>query len=70
MSATISFGEVVSQSATEEEPLGTLAGRGYGNDQRGGNLKITVNEPSYLLGLVSITPYLDYFWSENFTERC
>lgn len=60
MSATISFGEVVSQSATDDEPLGTLAGRGYGNDQRGGNLKITVNEPSYLLGLVSITPYLDY----------
>ena len=59
-SATIEFGEVVSQSATEEEPLGTLAGRGYGTDKRGGQVRINVNEPSYILGLVSITPYVDY----------
>ena len=59
-SATIDFGEVVSQSATEDEPLGTLAGRGFESDRRGGQVKITVNEPSYILGLVSITPYVDY----------
>ena len=59
-SATIEFGEVVSQSATAEEPLGTLAGRGFGTDKRGGQVRINVNEPSYILGLVSITPYVDY----------
>ena len=59
-SATIDFGEVVSQSATADEPLGTLAGRGFESAKRGGQVRIKVNEPSYILGLVSITPYVDY----------
>lgn len=64
MSATIDFAEVVSNSASsasgENEPLGTLAGRGFANNEKGGRLEIKVNEPSYILGLVSITPYVDY----------
>nr|WDY38261.1 major capsid protein [Rattus norvegicus microvirus] len=59
-SATIDFSEVVSQSATANEPLGTLAGRGFESEKRGGQVRISVNEPSYILGLVSITPYVDY----------
>ena len=59
-SATIDFEEVVSQSATADEPLGTLAGRGFESEKRGGQVRISVNEPSYILGLVSITPYVDY----------
>lgn len=59
-SALIEFEEVVSKSATNEEPLGTLAGRGYNSNPKGGHVNITVNEPCYLLGLVSITPYVDY----------
>ena len=59
-SATIDFEEVVSQSATADEPLGTLAGRGFESEKRGGQIRISVNEPSYILGLVSITPYVDY----------
>jgi hypothetical protein len=62
----LGFEEVVSMSDTidaggDSQPLGTLAGRGRltGKD-KGGKVKIKVNEPSYIIGLVSITPRIDY----------
>lgn len=63
MSQEIVFQEVVSNSATEDEPLGTLAGRGVLSEQskKGGILKIKVQEPSYLIGICSITPRIDYY---------
>ena len=63
MSAEIEFNEVVSTSATEienNEPLGTLAGKGVNTTKRGGTVTIKVNEPSYIIGLASITPRVDY----------
>ena len=61
MTQFIEFDEVVSQSATEDEPLGTLAGRGKTTGQRGsGKLHFKVSEPSYIIGLVAITPMIDY----------
>ena len=60
MSCEIEFQEVVSNSATEDEPLGTLAGRGVDTGHKGGNLHIKVNEPCYIMGIVSITPRVDY----------
>lgn len=61
MSDEIVFQEVISQSATEQEPLGSLAGRGkLAYDKKGGYLKIKVEEPSYIIGIVSITPRIDY----------
>lgn len=60
MSSTIEFGQVVSNSATEKEPLGTLAGKGFDSDKKGGKLKIKITEPSYIIGVASITPYVDY----------
>lgn len=61
MSDEIVFQEVVSNSATEEEPLGTLAGRGtLAGNRKGGKLHIKVNEPSYIIGICSITPRVDY----------
>ena len=62
----LGFEEVVSMSDVndvngEAQPLGTLAGRGRltGKD-KGGKIKIKVDEPSYIIGLVSITPRIDY----------
>jgi len=62
----LGFEEVVSMSDTidaggDSQPLGTLAGRGRltGKD-KGGKVKIKVNEPSYIIGIVSITPRIDY----------
>lgn len=65
MSQTIDFEQVVSNSATEEEPLGTLAGRGFLNEntKKGGKLHIKIKEPSYVIGIVSITPYVDYAYT-------
>lgn len=61
MSDEIVFQEVISQSAAEDEPLGSLAGRGkLAYNKKGGYLKIKVEEPSYIIGIVSITPRIDY----------
>ena len=60
-SQEIVFQEVISNSATEQEPLGTLAGRGITTErQRGGHVKIKVTEPAYIMSICSITPRIDY----------
>ena len=61
----LGFEEVVSMSDTETDdgtqPLGTLAGRGrLTSKNKGGKIKIKVDEPSYIIGLVSLTPRIDY----------
>lgn len=64
MSTTIDFEAVVSNSASTasgvEEPLGSLAGRGFNQGKRGGQIKIKCNEPCYIIGIASITPNVDY----------
>lgn len=63
MSAEIEFSEVVSTAATDiqnNEALGTLGGKGYNSDSKGGTVSIKVNEPSYIIALASITPRVDY----------
>ena len=66
MSSEIEFQEVVSNSATADEPLGTLAGRGINTSKKGGKLHIKVTEPSYIMGIVSITPRVDYCQGNDF----
>lgn len=61
VSQEIVFQEVVSNSASEDEPLGTLAGRGVTtNRQKGGHIRIKVTEPCYIMSICSITPRIDY----------
>lgn len=60
-SQNIMFQEVISNSATETEPLGTIAGRGtLSGNSKGGRIKVKIHEPAYVIGIVSITPRLDY----------
>lgn len=66
MSSEIEFQEVVSNSATADEPLGTLAGRGINTTKKGGELHIKVTEPCYIIGIVSITPRVDYCQGNDF----
>ena len=48
----IAFDEIVSNSATDEEPLGTLAGRGVATMYKSGRgLKIKCTEPSMIIAL-------------------
>ncbi len=61
----LAFEEVVSLADTvvgdESSPLGTLAGRGrLTGKNKGGKIKIKVDEPSYIMGIVSLTPRVDY----------
>lgn len=71
MSQEIVFQEVISQSAAENEPLGSLAGRGTlaEGSRKGGTIKIKTSEPSFIIGIVSITPRVDYsqgnaYWND------
>lgn len=66
LSSEIEFQEVVSNSATADEPLGTLAGRGINTSKKGGKLHIKVTEPCYIMGIVSITPRVDYCQGNDF----
>lgn len=57
----LAFQEVVSNSASSDQPLGTLAGRGaMTSKKKGGHITIKVAEPSYIIGIISLTPRLDY----------
>lgn len=61
MSQIIEFEEVISKSATENQPLGDLAGRGVSSRPNGsGKLHFKVTEPSYIMGIIAITPLIDY----------
>lgn len=61
LSQELVFEEVISTADTNENPLGTLAGRGrLGGKRKGGNAYIKVDEPSYIMGIVSLTPRIDY----------
>ena len=60
------FQEVVSNSESKNnhgtsQPLGTLAGKGVmGQKHKGGTVVIKTDEPSYIMGIISLTPRLDY----------
>lgn len=61
VSQEIVFQEVISNSASQDEPLGTLAGRGVTTGrQKGGHVRIKVTEPCYIMCICSITPRIDY----------
>lgn len=57
----LAFQEVINTSGQTDQPLGTLAGRGrLTSKHKGGSVKINIQEPSYVMGIVSITPRVDY----------
>nr|DAF08144.1 MAG TPA: Major capsid protein [Microviridae sp.] len=61
VSQEIVFQEVISNSASGDEPLGTLAGRGVTTGrQKGGHIRIKITEPCYIMCICSITPRIDY----------
>lgn len=60
-SLEIEFQEVVNNSGTEDQPLGTLAGRGISTNHKGGNVIFKADEPGYIFCITSITPRVDYF---------
>lgn len=70
MQSEIAFDEIVSNAATDEEPLGTLAGRGIATMYKSGrDLKIKCTEPSMIMALGSITPRIDYSQGNKWWTR-
>ena len=74
LSKELVFDEIYSNGSSQingvQQPLGTLAGKGtMTSKHKGGKLHIQVNELSYIMGIVSITPRVDYsqgneWWSQ------
>ncbi len=67
----LAFEEVVSNSDTlvngQQQPLGTLAGRGrLTQKNKGGKIKVKCDEMSYIIGIASITPKIDYSQGNKF----
>lgn len=60
-SLEIEFQEVINNSGTEDQPLGTLAGRGIATNHKGGNIVFKADEPGYIFCITSITPRVDYY---------
>ena len=70
MQSEIAFDEIVSNSATDEEPLGTLAGRGVATMYKSGRgIKIKCTEPSMIMAMGSITPRVDYSQGNKWWTR-
>ena len=71
MTQYIEFDEVISKSATETEygsqPLGDIAaiGRG-GKPLNNGHIHYQCEEPGYIMGLMAITPMVDYSQGNDF----
>lgn len=68
ISQMIEFDEVVATTGnTEGQALGELAGRGYSRQPNtSGSLHFQVEEPGYVMGLVAITPMVDYSQGNDF----
>ena len=70
MSSEIAFSEVVSNSATEDEPLGSLAGRGKDFAKKGGSsIKVKCNEITMVMAIGSITPRISYSQGNKWWNR-
>lgn len=69
-SSEVVFEEVVSTSDTDtksagQQPLGSLAGKGKLMSKRNGSIKVKCNEPCVIMGIVSITPRVDYAYGNK-----
>lgn len=66
LSKELGFEEVISNAESSDnngntQPLGTLAGRGVmTKKEKGGRIEVRVDEPSYIMGIISLTPRIDY----------
>lgn len=74
MSCRIGFEEVTSNASADDaegdnQPLGTLAGKGQQFGKKGGRVTIHVKEPCIIMVIASITPYIDYSQGNKWWTR-
>lgn len=67
MSQEVMFDEIIQTAPTEDNPLGTLGGRGrlVGN-QKGGKIHVKCDEACFIIAIVSLTPRLYYTQGNEF----
>lgn len=73
-SSEIAFEEVVSTADStaadgQSAPLGTLAGHGKEMNGKGGSVRVKVQEPCFIMGILSFTPRLDYSQGNKWYTR-
>lgn len=66
LSSEVVFEEIIQTTPTDGSALGTLGGRGVLMHRDGGSSYIEVDEPSFIIGIVSITPRLFYCQGNEF----
>lgn len=74
LSAMMVFDEVVSSSSTTGgdgriQPLGTLGGRGSQRSEKGGKIRVQIDEPGMIMVIVSLTPHIDYYQGNKWWTR-
>lgn len=60
MSNEIIFEEIIQTSPADGDPLGTLGGRGISVKRKGGHIEIKAEEAGFVIGILSITPRINY----------
>lgn len=67
LSDEIVFEEIVQTAPAEGDPLGSLGGRGnLLGKKKGGKITVKIDEPSFIIGIVSITPRIVYTQDNRF----
>lgn len=60
MSSEIMFEEIVQTAPADGNPLGTLGGKGKLIKRKGGHVVVKCNEACFIIGIVSLTPRVNY----------
>lgn len=60
MSSEIVFEEIVQSAPADGMPLGTLGGKGKLLKRKGGHVTVKCNEACFIIGIVSLTPRVNY----------
>lgn len=61
LSREVHFQQVINTAESDGNPLGSLGGRGVQDgSKKGGSIIVKTNEPCYVIGIVSLTPRIDY----------
>lgn len=67
MSSEIVFEEIVQTAqGNDETPLGTLGGKGKLLKRKGGHVVVKTNEAAFIIGIVSLTPRINYSQGNEF----
>ena len=65
-SQEIVFEEIIATANTTDSPLGTMGGRGLSRHRKGGHIRFKCEESGFIIGIMSITPRINYSQNNEF----